>query len=67
MFNLDYLFTYLEVRDYLEDGNIDIADFLEEVECPRVPITVTLNGESRDFDSLDFAAKYIRKKYIMLV
>ena len=59
MLTLRDLETYLMVRDYMEENNVNIEELIESMDCKKVPISVTCDGVTRKFYSLAFAAKYM--------
>ena len=59
MITLRDLETYLMVKDYMEENNINIEKLLKSMSCKKVPITVTCDGVTTKFYSLAFAARYM--------
>ena len=59
MLTLRDLETYLMVKDYMEEKDINIEELIESMDCKKVPIAVTCDGVIKKFYSLAFAARYM--------
>ena len=59
MLKLRDLETYLMVKDFMGENDINIEEPIRSINCKKIPVKITCDGITKKFYSVAFAARYM--------